>query len=66
MNQTIKLILIIAGIALLAYGGYELVTPEASVDLGIAEFESQNNDNAYISLGLGVVVLLAGLFTPKK
>jgi hypothetical protein len=66
MNKTIKMILIIAGIGMLAYGGYELVTPEASVDIGIAEFESQNNDNAYMSIGIGIVALLVGLFTQKK
>ncbi|TYP99313.1 hypothetical protein C7447_102635 [Tenacibaculum adriaticum] len=66
MNKTIKTILIVAGLALLIYGGYELVTPEASVDIGIAEFESQNNDNAYISIGIGLVALVAGFIVSKK
>jgi hypothetical protein len=66
MNKTIKIILIVAGLALLIYGGYELVTPEASLDIGIAEFESQNNDNAYISIGIGVAVLVASFFVGKK
>jgi TRAP-type C4-dicarboxylate transport system permease small subunit len=66
MNTTIKTILIVAGLALLIYGGYELVTPEASVDLGIAEFESQNNTNAYISIGIGIVALIASFVVKKK
>ncbi|WP_111707706.1 hypothetical protein [Lutibacter citreus] len=66
MNKTIKIILIVAGLALLIYGGYELVTPEASVDIGIAEFETQNNKNAYISIGIGLVALVASFIVNKK
>jgi hypothetical protein len=66
MNRTIKGILITAGLVLLIYGGYELVTPEASIDIGIAEFESQNNENAYISIGIGIVALIGGFFVKKK
>ncbi|WP_405604711.1 hypothetical protein [Polaribacter sp. Asnod1-A03] len=66
MNTLIKTILIIAGIGLLIYGGYELINPEASLDIGIAEFESQDNTNAYITLGIGIVTLLAGVFVKKS
>ncbi len=66
MNKTIKTILIVAGLALLIYGGYELVTPEASIDIGIAEFKSQNNNNAYISIGIGIVALVASFLVDKK
>lgn len=60
MNSLIKTILIIVGVALLGYGGYLLVTPEASIDIGIAEASAQDNDNAYITIGLGLVALLIG------
>lgn len=66
MNKTIKTILIVAGLALLIYGGYELVTPEASIDLGVAEIESQNNNNAYITMCIGIVALVAGFIVSKK
>ncbi len=66
MNKMIKTLLIVAGFALLVYGGYELVTPETSIDIGIAEFKSQNNTNAYISIGIGIVSLVAGFFVSKK
>ncbi|MEO9571895.1 MAG: hypothetical protein ABJH82_06815 [Polaribacter sp.] len=65
MNKTIKTILIVAGFALLIYGGYELVTPEASVDIGIAEFETQSNNNAYISIGIGLITLIASFLMKK-
>ena len=66
MNKMIQTILIVAGIALLIYGGYELFTPEASVDIGIAKFESHNNNNAYISMGFGIAALAIGLIAKKK
>jgi len=66
MNSLIKTILLIVGIALLAYGSYLLVTPEASIDIGIAKAESQNNENAYITIGLGLVALLIGLLGKKR
>lgn len=66
MNNTIKSILIIVAIVILAYGGYQLITPEASVDIGIAEFESQENKSAYLTIGLGVLILLLTLITGKK
>ena len=66
MNKTVKLILLIAGIALLGYGIYTLIAPEASVSLGPLSAEVQDNNNAYITIGLGVIALLASLFGGKK
>lgn len=66
MNSIIKTVLLIVGVGLLAYGGYLLVTPEASINIGIAEAEAQNNDNAYITIGLGIVALLIGLLGKKR
>ncbi|APG64725.1 hypothetical protein LPB136_04830 [Tenacibaculum todarodis] len=66
MNKTIKTILIVVGILLVAYGAYEIIVPEASLDIGIAEFEAQDNNSAYITLGAGIVTLLIGLFVNKK
>lgn len=66
MNSIIKSVLLIVGVGLLAYGGYLLVTPEASIDIGIAKAEAQNNDNAYITIGLGIVALLIGLLGKKR
>lgn len=66
MNKTIKLIFLVAGIGLLAYGIYLLIIPETSVDLGIVNIEAQDNKNAYITIGLGLASLLAGLIGGKK
>lgn len=66
MNKTIKLIFLVGGIALLVYGIYLLIIPETSVDLGIVNIEAQDNKNAYITIGLGLVSLLAGLIGGKK
>ena len=66
MNKTIKLILLIAGTGLLGYGIYLLVMPETSLDLGIVDIETQDNKNAYITIGLGLLVLVIGFFAGKK
>ena len=66
MNKTVKLILLIVGIILLGYGIYTLVAPEASISLGPLNAEVQDNNNAYITIVLGVVALLASLFGGKK
>ncbi|WP_299208578.1 LPXTG cell wall anchor domain-containing protein [uncultured Dokdonia sp.] len=66
MNQAIKLIVVIAGVALLGYGIYTLVAPEASISLGPLSVEAQDNTNSYITIGLGILILIIGLFFSKK
>ncbi|MBT8141552.1 MAG: hypothetical protein HKN88_02565 [Gammaproteobacteria bacterium] len=66
MNKTIKTILIIVGVALLAYGGYMMITPETAVEVGPLAVESQENRNAYITIVLGIVSLVAAMFVKDK
>ncbi|WP_046758448.1 hypothetical protein [Kordia jejudonensis] len=66
MNKTVKLVLLIVGIALVAYGVYLVIAPETSVDLAIVEFEQQDNTNAYIMIGLGLAALIGSLVGGKK
>ncbi|MEE3999031.1 hypothetical protein V1T75_01685 [Tenacibaculum sp. FZY0031] len=66
MNKIIKIFLIIAGIILIGYGIYKIISPEATVDIGIAEFNSQNNNNAYITLGIGIATLMVSFFIKKQ
>ena len=66
MNRTIKMILLIAGIGLLGYGIYLLVMPEASLDLGFVDIETQDNKNAYITIVLGLLALAISFFAGKK
>ncbi|MFD0964746.1 hypothetical protein [Pseudofulvibacter geojedonensis] len=66
MDKIIKMLLAVVGVILIVYGVYRVVVPEVSVDIGITEFNSQDNKNAYISLGVGFVVLIISLFMNKK
>ncbi|MEZ4802196.1 MAG: hypothetical protein R2797_13760 [Gelidibacter sp.] len=66
MNKTIKTILLVVGVILVVYGIYKLITPEASVDIGVAEFEAQDNNDAYITIGLGLAALVLGFLGRKK
>ncbi|EDP97668.1 hypothetical protein U8527_04945 [Kordia algicida OT-1] len=66
MNKTVKLVLLIVGIALIGYGIFMFVTPETSVDLAIVEIEEQDNTNAFIMIGLGVVALIGSLVGGRK
>lgn len=66
MDKIIKPILIIAGLVLTIYGVYKVIAPEATVDIGIAEFSSQDNNKAYISLAVGIVILAISYFIKKK
>ena len=66
MNKTIKMILLIAGVGLLGYGIYLLVMPEASLDLGFVDVETQDNKNAYITIVLGLLALAISFFAGKK
>ncbi len=66
MNRTIKMILLIAGFGLLGYGIYLLVMPEASLDLGFVDIETQDNKNAYITIVLGLLALAISFFAGKR
>ena len=66
MNKQIKMILIIVGVVLLGYGVYILIVPETSLDLGIIDIESQDNTNAYITIGLGIITLFVSFIVGKK
>ena len=55
-----------AGIILLGYGIYTLIAPEASIDLGVIKAEAQDNTNAYITIGLGILALGVGFLGGKK
>ncbi len=66
MHKIIQAILLIVGVILIAYGVYTMITPEASVDLGIVEAEVQDNDNAFITIGLGIASVVLSLLGSKK
>tara|TARA_R110000868_G_scaffold28633_2_gene107210 strand:- start:67283 stop:67483 length:201 start_codon:yes stop_codon:yes gene_type:complete len=66
MNNTIKKVLLVIGIALIVYGIYAVIAPEASVGIGDLSIEAQDNSNAYLILGGGVVALIVGLIGKSK
>lgn len=66
MNKSVKTILLVVGVALLGYGIYTMIAPEASVSIGDFGIEAQDNTNAYITIGLGIVALAAALLGGKK
>jgi hypothetical protein len=43
-----------------------MITPEATVDLGIVETEVQDNNNAYITIGLGIASVVLSLLAGRK
>lgn len=66
MKSIAKTILLILGIGFLLYGTYTFIQPEASVDLLVAEIEEQDNSDSYITLGIGLVLTLVGVFLSRK
>jgi uncharacterized membrane protein len=66
MNKTIQTILIVVGLVLIAFGIYKMIMPEASIDIGIAKVEAQDNNDAYITIGLGLAALVLGYIGGKK
>lgn len=67
MNRGVKSILIIVGVVLLGYGIYAMIIPETQISIGDLDLvEKQNNTNAYITIGLGLVALLISFFGSKK
>ena len=66
MHKIIQAILLIVGVILIGYGVYTMITPEVSMDLGIVEAEVQDNDNAYITIGLGIASVVLSLLGSKK
>lgn len=58
MNNTVKMILLIVGVILVGYGIYNLIAPEASMDLGVVSAEVQDNNDSYITIALGLVAIV--------
>ncbi len=66
MSKSIKSVLIVVGIILLGYGIYAMIIPETSVSIGDLDLvEAQDNTNAYISIGLGILALAIALIRGK-
>jgi nitric oxide reductase large subunit len=66
MNNTVKMILLIVGVILVGYGIYNLIAPEASMDLGVLSAEVQDNNDSYITIALGLVAIVLSRAGGKK
>jgi len=66
MHKAIQAILLVVGVFLIGYGLYSMITPEASVDLGIVEAEIQDNNNAYINMGFGLAAIVLSLLAGRR
>jgi hypothetical protein len=67
MNKTIKTVLLIVGVILLAYGIYTMVIPETKVAIGdVSLVEAQDNTNSFIIIGLGIVAVVISLVKGKS
>lgn len=67
MNKTIKTVLLVAGVVILAYGIYTLIQPEAQVSIGDVDLvKAQDNTNSYITMAIGIIAIALSYFTGKK
>ena len=67
MNKTIKTVLLIVGVLLLAYGIYTMIIPETQVSIGDLDLvEAQDNTNSFIIIGLGIVAVVLSLIKEKS
>ncbi len=67
MNKSIKTILLVAGIIMLAYGIYTMVIPETKVAIGdVSLLETQDNTSSFVTIGLGIVAIIASLIKGKS
>ena len=66
MNKTIKNILLVVGLILVIYGIYKMIVPEASIEIGVAKLEAQDNKDAYITIGLGLAAIILAFLGGKK
>ena len=67
MNKSIKTVLLVAGVILLAYGIYTMIQPEAQVSIGDVDLlKTQDNTNSYITIALGIAAVALGLVKGKS
>lgn len=60
-QKVIAVILIIAGIIMLVYTGFNYVTTETVVDLGPIQIEAKKNNFVALSPIIGGILLLGGI-----
>lgn len=66
MNKRLKLILLVLGIAFLAFGLYTLFTPDTSLRIAMLDVRSQSKINSYITIGLGLASIFISFIHDKS
>ena len=67
MNNTLKFVLLIAGVVLIGYGLYTAITPEVSLDAGPLQVQAQgDNTQSYAMIVLGILALIGGIAFRKR
>jgi hypothetical protein len=66
MKKPVTLILQVVGLILLGYGIYQVIVPEASVNIGPIDASVQDNSDAYVTMALGLVAIGLGYFMGRK
>lgn len=67
MNNVLKTVLLIIGVALIGYGVYQLVTPEFAIDAGPLQVKAHgDNTQSYAMIAFGVLALIGGLAFNKR
>ena len=67
MANTLKIVLILVGLALIGYGLYILLFPENSVGLGTFQVATEKgNSQVFAMIGFGVLALIGGIAYKKR
>ncbi|CAM4225600.1 hypothetical protein [Gillisia limnaea] len=67
MNNTLKIVLLVVGVALVGYGLYTLITPEVLMEAGPLKIEAQGDKTqSYAMIALGILALVGGVAFGKR
>jgi len=67
MQNTLKIVLLIAGIALIGYGLYTVLFPHISLNDGASKIPAKtDNTQSFAMVSLGILTLVCGLAFKKK
>ncbi len=68
MNNTVKTVLLVVGIALIAYGVYQILTPDVQGEVMGVEFSADDGSvstQSIVLIVLGLLAILAPRFIKK-
>lgn len=69
MNNTVKIILFVIGLALIGFGLYTILTPDTVFEVGALSVKAKSNaidTQSIVIIGLGVLALIGAAFSKKN